>query len=71
MKPRDSSVSLQEIQRTEEHVKLYHGDAIHKIQTGKLQGYQSCFFRELKKNRAGKTLGWGVKWKRSFKCKKT
>lgn len=37
IKPLNPTVSLREIQRTEEHVKLYHGDAISKIQTGKLQ----------------------------------
>lgn len=36
IKPIDPTVSLQEIQRTEEHVKLYYGDVISKIQTGKL-----------------------------------
>lgn len=36
IKPIDPTVNLQETQRTEEHVKLYHGDAIGKIQTAKL-----------------------------------
>ena len=37
IKPIDPTVNLQEIQRTKEHVILYYGDVISKIQIGKLQ----------------------------------
>lgn len=58
IKPRNSAVNLQKTQRTEEHVKLYHGDALSKIQIWKLHDQPFFSKKERKKRRKEKK-----KWK--------